>query len=269
MKDDEAALVWTPSARATGNAAITEFARFVCARGGPLADSSYEELWRWSVEDTTGFWSAVAEFCELAWDTPPDAVTDGEPMPGTRWFPGGRLNYAAQVFRTRRIGPAVVGHDEIGISRTLTWAELEEQVAGLAATLDMLGVRAGDRVARYLSDCPEALVAGIEEPDGGYWMPMFVTLAGGRRLDEDLTTAIRAAMRDQVSPQHVPDEVIQAPGIPHTRTGKKLEVPVKNILQGFTGAVQKDAVDRAELLEFYREAGACRRRMQDQEGTSP
>ena len=112
-------------------------------------------------------------------------------------------------------------------------------------------------------------MVGIEEPDGGYWMPMFVTLTEGRLLDQNLATAIRAAVRDRVSPRHVPDEVIQAPGIPHTRTGKKLEVPVKNILPGFTGAVQKDAVDRAELLEFYREAGACRRRMQDQEGTSP
>ncbi len=78
-------------------------------------------------------------------------------------------------------------------------------------------------------------------------------------------------MRDRVSPRHVPDEVIQAPGIPHTRTGKKLEVPVKNILRGLTGAVQKDAVDRPELLEFYRETGARRRRTQGQEneGTSP
>ena len=84
MNDHEPTLVWTPSARATDEATITEFARFAAGRGGPPPDASYEELWRWSVEDSSGFWSAVADFCELAWDTPPDAVTDGAPMPGTR-----------------------------------------------------------------------------------------------------------------------------------------------------------------------------------------
>ncbi|GAA3853892.1 acetoacetate--CoA ligase [Amycolatopsis tucumanensis] len=640
--------VWTPTAQAAAEATITAFARFAGRRGGPPPGASYEELWRWSVDDTAEFWNAVAEFCEVAWDTPPDAVTDGAPMPETRWFPGGRLNYAAQVFRTPRTGAAVVGHDETGISQTLTWAELEAQVSGLAATLAGLGVRAGDRVAGYLPDRPEAIVAflatasvgavwagcgtdlagdaararlaqldpavliaasghhhrgqwidrttdvrklreglptlratvlvgdghptdgttltwaqavsppaqrvepvpvpaehplwvlftsgttgppkgivhshagvvvehlktlslhlevrpgdqffwyttlnwmmwnlrvggllrgatvhcfdgaptvralwqvaerggvthlglspgylsasrdaglhpaadfdlpalrvvgctgsvltaplhqwaaeelgrevlvgsttggtdvvsgfagfaltvpirageiavrclgvdlqawsadrkpltdavgelvvtspmpsmplrfwndpdgsryrgayfeefpgvwrhgdwvtvtgrgsvivhgrsdatlnrhgirmgsadicqaaedlpevgealvvGIEEPDGGYWMPMFVTLSGGRHLDEELAAAVRAAVRDRVSPRHVPDEVIEAPGIPHTRTGKKLEVPVKNILRGFTGTVQKDAVDRPELLEFYRQTGENRRR---------
>lgn len=650
MSDDELAQVWTPTAQAIAGAAITGFARFAGGRGGPPPDASYGELWRWSVEDAAGFWSAVAEFCELAWDTPPEAVTDGAPMPGTRWFPGGRLNYVAQVFRTPRTGAAVVGHDENGIGQSLTWAELEAQVAGLAATLAGLGVGVGDRVVGYLPDRPEAIVAflataslgavwagcgtdlagdaararlaqlaptvlvaasghhhrghrvdrvpdvlhlrdglpglratvlvgeghttdantlawahavsspagqvapvpvpaehplwvlftsgttgppkgvvhshagvvvehlktlslhldiaagdqffwyttlnwmmwnlrvggllrgatvhcfdgaptaralwqvaergrvthlgvspgylnasrgaglhpaadfdlaalrvvgctgsvltaplhrwaaeelgpevlvgsttggtdvvsgfagsaptvpirageiavrclgvdlqawssggepvidevgelvitspmpsmplgfwddpdgsryrdayfaefpgvwrhgdrvtvtdrgsvivhgrsdatlnrhgirmgsadicqaaedlpevdealvvGIEEPDGGYWMPMFVTLTGGRHLDEDLATAIRAAVRNRVSPRHVPDEVIQAPGIPHTRTGKKLEVPVKNILRGCTGAVQEDAVDRPDLLEFYRRTGEDRRRLE-------
>jgi acetoacetyl-CoA synthetase len=625
---------------------VTAFARFVGGRGGPAADASYEELWRWSVLDADAFWQAVAEFCEVAWDVPPKAVTDGAPMPGTGWFPGGRLNYTAQVFRSPRTGPAVVGHDEDGISQTLSWAELEDQVAGLAATFAGLGVGAGDRVVGYLPDRPEAIVAflaaaslgavwagcgtdlagdaararlgqlaptvlvaasghyhrgrwidraadvvalcaglrslratvlvgdghladgvtwvqaitsaeqrvapvpvdaahplwvlftsgttgppkgivhghagvvvehlkslslhldvgpgdqffwyttlnwmmwnlragallrgatvhcfdgaptapalwqvaergqvthlgispgylgasrdaglhpaadfdldalrvvgctgsvltarlhawtaaelgpevlvasttggtdvvsgfagsvptvpirageiavrclgvdlhawspdrepliggvgelvvtspmpsmplgfwndpdgsryraayfeefpgvwrhgdritvtrrgsvlvhgrsdatlnrhgirmgsadicqaaedlpevaealvvGVEEPDGGYWMPMFVTLTRGRHLDEELAGTILAAVRDRVSPRHVPDEVIQAPGIPHTRTGKKLEVPVKNILLGLSATVQEDAVDRPELLDFYRRAGEDRRR---------
>lgn len=646
VNDAEPAQVWTPSAQAIDEATITAFARFADGRGGPAPDAPYEQLWQWSVEEPAAFWCAVAEFCEIAWDTPPDAITDGRPLPETHWFPGGRLNYAAQVFRTPRTGAAVVGHDESGIRQTLSWAALEEQVAGLAATLAGLGVRAGDRVVGYLPDRPEAIVAflataslgavwascgtdlagdaararlaqlaptvlvaasghhhrgrwvdrvgdvvalrkgltslratvlvgdghradgiewdqavsssgsqvapvpvpaehplwvlftsgttgppkgivhshagvvvehlktlslhldigsgdqffwyttlnwmmwnlrvsgllrgatvhcfdgapaaralwqvaecgrvthlglspgylnasrdaglhpaadfdltalrvvgctgsvltagvhawaaaelgpevlvgsttggtdvvsgfagsvptvpirageiavrclgvdlhawspereplidevgelvvtspmpsmpigfwgdadgsryrstyfeeflgvwrhgdwvtvtgrgsvivhgrsdatlnrhgirmgsadicqaaedlpeiaealvvGIEEDDGGYWMPMFVTLTDGRRLDEDLATTVRAAVRDRVSPRHVPDEVIHAPGIPHTRTGKKLEVPIKNILRGFTGAVQEDAVDRPDLLEFYRETGERRRR---------
>ncbi|WP_345381105.1 acetoacetate--CoA ligase [Pseudonocardia yuanmonensis] len=633
--------LWAPPAGAT-EPVVSAF-----ARAAGLPGASYDALWRWSVEDTTGFWGAVADFCAIAWDTPPDAVTDGAPMPGTRWFPGGRLNYAAQVFRTPRTGLAVVGHDETGAAGSLTWAELEAQVTALAATLARLGVGKGDRVVGYLPDRPEAIVAflaavslgavwagcgtdlsadaagarlgqlsptcliaasghhhrgrwidrtadaaalrkslpelratvlvgdghvtdettlgwaqaiagtertqplpvaadhplwvlftsgttgpskgvvhghagvvvehcknlglhqdvrpgdqyfcyttlnwmmwnlrvgallrgatvhcydgaptpralwqvaeqgqlthlvvspgylgatraaglhpaadfalgalrvvtctgsvltaelhswaaeqlgpevlvgsstggtdvvsafagsvptvpirageiavrclgvnlqawspaaeplvdevgelvvvaslptmplgfwndpdgsryraayfedfpgvwrhgdwitvsdrgsvvvhgrsdatlnrngirmgsadicqaaedlpevaealvvGIEEPGGGYWMPMFVTLAGGRDLDNDLAATVQAAVRDRVSPRHVPDEVIQAPGIPHTRTGKKLEVPVKNILIGRTGAVQRDAVDEPELLSFYQRVGEDRRR---------
>jgi acetoacetyl-CoA synthetase len=87
-----------------------------------------------------------------------------------------------------------------------------------------------------------------------------VTLAGGRDLDDDLAATVQAAVRHRVSPRHVPDEVIQAPGIPHTRTGKKLEVPVKNILIGRTGAVQRDVVDEPELLSFYQRVGEDRRR---------
>lgn len=132
------------------------------------------------------------------------------------------------------------------------------------ATLNRHGIRMGSadicQAAEDLPEVTEALVVGIEEPDGGYWMPMFVTLAEGRHLDADLATAVLAAVRDRVSPRHVPDEVIEAPGIPHTRTGKKLEVPVKNILLGLAAAVQEDAVDRPELLEFYRSVGDQRRR---------
>lgn len=179
MNQDDPALVWTPSARATDEASITAFTRFASSRSGLAADAPYEELRRWSVEDATGFWNAVTEFCELAWDTPPAAVTDDAPMPGTRWFPGGRLNYAAQVFRTRRTGPAIVGHDETGISRTLSWTELEAQVAGLAATLDGLGVRAGDRVVGYLSDCPEAIVAFLAAASlGAVWAGCGTDLTG-------------------------------------------------------------------------------------------
>jgi hypothetical protein len=97
------------------------------------------------------------------------------------------------------------------------------------ATLNRHGIRMGSadicQAAQDLPEVGEALVVGIEEPDGGYWMPMFVTLTDGRHLDEDLATAIKAAVRDRVSPQHVPDEVLQAPGIPHTRTGKEARGP--------------------------------------------
>lgn len=91
-------------------------------------------------------------------------------MPGVGWFPGGRLNYASQVFRSPRDGVAIVGHDETGARRTVTWQELEARVATLAATLADLGVAAGDRVVGYLPDIPEAIIAFLATASiGAIW----------------------------------------------------------------------------------------------------
>jgi acetoacetyl-CoA synthetase len=131
------------------------------------------------------------------------------------------------------------------------------------ATLNRHGIRMGSadicQAAEDLPEVTEALVVGVEEPDGGYWMPMFVTLTDGVHLDDELAVTIQAAVRDKVSPRHVPDEVIEAPGIPHTMTGKKLEVPVKNILRGLPAARQVGSIDQPGLLSFYQQVGDDRR----------
>lgn len=104
------------------------------------------------------------------------------------------------------------------------------------STLNRNGVRLGSAdihdVVERLPEITEALVIGAEEPDGGYWMPLFVVLAAGVALDDALREKIREAIRNGASPRHVPDEILEVPGIPHARTGKKLEVPVKRLLQG-------------------------------------
>ncbi len=87
-------------------------------------------------------------------------------------------------------------------------------------------------VVERLPEVKESLVIGIEQPDGGYWMPLFVHLAPGAVLDDALLGRIKQAIREQLSPRHVPDEVIEVPGVPHTLTGKRIEVPVKRLLQG-------------------------------------
>jgi acetoacetyl-CoA synthetase len=84
-------------------------------------------------------------------------------------------------------------------------------------------------------------------------MPLFVHLAPGAVLDEALLSRIKQTIRDQLSPRHVPDEVIEVPGVPHTLTGKRIEVPVKRLLQGASleKAVNVGSVDNVELLRFY------------------
>ena len=133
------------------------------------------------------------------------------------------------------------------------------------STLNRNGVRLGSAdihdVVERLPEIAEALVIGAEEPGGGYWMPLFVVPAAGVTLDDALRERIRDAIRTGASPRHVPDEILAVPGIPHTRTGKKLEVPVKRLLQGAPAAqvVDPAAVDAPDLIDHYARLGAARR----------
>ncbi|MBF6178569.1 AMP-binding enzyme, partial [Nocardia otitidiscaviarum] len=125
------------------------------------------------------------------------------------------------------------------------------------STLNRNGIRMGSadiyQAVEALPEITESLVLGIEQPDGGYWMPLFVVLTDGIELDDDLKRRINTAVREEVSPRHVPDEIIVAPAVPHTRTGKKLEVPLKKLLQGadVSRVVSPNAIDVPELLDWY------------------
>ncbi len=133
------------------------------------------------------------------------------------------------------------------------------------ATLNRNGIRMGSgEIYAAVEAVPgvlDALVVGIDEPDGGYWMPLFVVLETGLVLDDLLTTAIRQSVRDTVSPRHVPDEVIHAAEIPRTRTGKKLEIPVKKLLLGSLppDSFGADTFDDPLLPYWYADIGARHR----------
>jgi acetoacetyl-CoA synthetase len=125
------------------------------------------------------------------------------------------------------------------------------------ATLNRNGVRMGSAdiyaAVETFPQVTESLVVGVDRTDGSYWMPLFVTMAPDCHLDESLVSEIKAAISHRASPRHVPDDIIEIAGIPHTRTGKKLEIPVKRILQGAAAAavVDDDAVDDAALLAVF------------------
>ncbi|WP_076477298.1 acetoacetate--CoA ligase [Williamsia sterculiae] len=125
------------------------------------------------------------------------------------------------------------------------------------ATLNRHGIRMGSadiyEVVESVDEVAEAFVLGVDLPDGRYWMPLFVTLVAGATFDDSLVAHLRTAIRNRLSPRHVPDEVILAPGVPHTRTGKKLEVPVTAILAGRPDvSVDLKSVDDPELIDWYR-----------------
>jgi acetoacetyl-CoA synthetase len=125
------------------------------------------------------------------------------------------------------------------------------------STLNRQGVRMGSadiyQAVEALPEIADALVVGVEQPDGGYWMPLFVVLAEGVDLTDDLRNRIKTAIRTELSPRHVPDDILAAPGVPHTRTGKRLEVPIKKLLQGADAArvVERSAVDDPSLLDWF------------------
>ncbi|CAL9366797.1 Acetyl-coenzyme A synthetase [Streptomyces sp. enrichment culture] len=125
------------------------------------------------------------------------------------------------------------------------------------STLNRQGVRMGSadiyEAVERLPEIKESLVIGVEQPDGGYWMPLFVHLAPGATLDEALRDRVRQTIRDRLSPRHVPDEIIEVPGIPHTLTGKRIEVPVKRLLQGtpLEQAVNPGSIDNLDLLHHF------------------
>ena len=143
--------LWTPSPE---RAASTELARFM-QRAGIL---SYEELHRWSVESSPEFWNLLWDFCEVRGQKGARTLADGSRMPGAKWFPDARLNYAENMLRQEN-GEAIVFWGEDRVKRRLTHAQLRSLVSRLAQALADAGVQKGDRVAGYLPNVPEATAA--------------------------------------------------------------------------------------------------------------
>ncbi|WP_285413743.1 acetoacetate--CoA ligase [Variovorax sp. efr-133-TYG-130] len=132
-----------------------------------LSFDSYDALWRWSVTELDAFWRSIWDYAAIQSPTPlaPGATVLAERrMPGAQWFPGAQVNYAREVLRhvdaAHAAGmPAIVSDNERGDVREMSWPEMRRQVASVALTLRALGVRRGDRVAAYLPNVPETMVA--------------------------------------------------------------------------------------------------------------
>jgi acetoacetyl-CoA synthetase len=151
--------LWTPDAERVESARITHFARWLEQQFG-RSFPRYEDLWQWSVTSPEEFWSALWRYFDVIEPVKHETVISSHGMPHTQWFTGARLNFVDQVFRhgdTNR--PAIIHSSEAAGEGTLSWAELERQVAAMAATLRDLGVDPGDRVAAYLPNIPAAVVA--------------------------------------------------------------------------------------------------------------
>ncbi|HEX2115529.1 MAG TPA: acetoacetate--CoA ligase [Alphaproteobacteria bacterium] len=150
--------LWQPSADRIAAANLTAFAAAASRKYGlKLAD--YRALWRWSIDKPEAFWREVWEFGGVIGDPGKTVLIEGDKMPGARFFPEARLNFAQNLLRRNDASPALIFWGEDKVKRSVTWAELNAAVSRVAQALRALGVVAGDRVAGYLPNMPEPIIA--------------------------------------------------------------------------------------------------------------
>jgi acetoacetyl-CoA synthetase len=155
----EPKVLWTPSPERIERATLTRYSAWLEERRG-LKFDGYHDLWRWSVFDLEAFWGSLVEFFGVRFSEGGERVLGSDAMPGASWFPGSRLSYAEHVFANK--DPDALALQHASESRALagvTWGELREQTAAIAAGLQALGVGSGDRVAAYMPNIPETVAA--------------------------------------------------------------------------------------------------------------
>jgi acetoacetyl-CoA synthetase len=165
----EGTLLWEPTAEIAEAAQVTRYQRWLAGTRGLRLDS-YDALWEWSTTEIDAFWDSLWEYFDVVGHRGDGPVRQGDTMPGVAWFPGATLNYAANALRRDDDKIAVVFRSQDGKARTLTYAELRREVAGVAAGLRALGIGPGDRVVGYLPNIPEALISFLATASlGAVW----------------------------------------------------------------------------------------------------
>ena len=169
----EAVLVkplWKPSKERIAQANITRFIEKV-KRGFQKDVTDYSGLYDWSIKNPEEFWSCLWKFCDIRassrWDT---IVTDFDKMPGARWFIGARLNFAQNLLQHKNEKPAILFWNENGKKTSLSYFKLYDQVARLAKSLRNAGISEGDRIAAYMPNVPETVIAMLATTSiGAVW----------------------------------------------------------------------------------------------------
>ena len=154
--------LWSPRPEFAQGSNLARYMRWLEDERGRRF-SGYDALWEWSVRDLEGFWQSIWDYFDVHSISPPACVLDTQAMPGAKWFPGARLNYAEHILRHE----AKVSPDQIAIRHlsecrplaAMTWHELGRQVRVVATQLRHMGVGSGDRVVSYMPNIPETTVA--------------------------------------------------------------------------------------------------------------
>jgi acetoacetyl-CoA synthetase len=162
--------LWSPTAEQIREANLTDFHRYVVQRWKTDL-LGYRALHEWSIRRPDQFWTSVWDYCRVIGDWDHQTVVESfDRLPGARWFPGARLNFAENLLHCRDERPAILFANEQGQRQAITFDDLARQVARCAAGLRRLGVQPGDRVAGYLPNLPETVVAMLAATSlGAVW----------------------------------------------------------------------------------------------------
>ncbi|HTO42964.1 MAG TPA: acetoacetate--CoA ligase [Burkholderiales bacterium] len=159
MSLDEPALLWEPSAERKAQANLTRFIGDVNGRW-QAGCSDHASLYAWSVREPEKFWQSVWSFCGVVGDMGAGpCLIDPDRMPGARWFPAARLNFAQNLLRRRDHDTAIVFWGENKVRRRVTFSQLHDQVSVTAQALRAMGIKPGDRVAAFMPNMPDTVVA--------------------------------------------------------------------------------------------------------------
>jgi acetoacetyl-CoA synthetase len=162
--------LWEPSEERIKNANITKYMHYVNNRFG-LDVNQYQDLYEWSINNREDFWASIWDFGDIISSKPYERVLeDSETMIGAKWFLGARLNFAENLLRHRDDKTAIIFRAETGETSRLTYAQLYDQVARLAKSLRMAGVKKDDRVAAFVPNIMETVIAMLATASiGAIW----------------------------------------------------------------------------------------------------
>ncbi len=162
--------LWQPTAEAVAGSGLTAYSDWLRSERN-LDFEDYDQLWRWSTSEPEQFWQTIWDYFEVISSGSYERVLDSRDMPGATWFEGSELNYAEHIFRGRDdSAPAIFSASETRRLAAISWGELRTEVSAAAAGLKALGVGPGDRVAGYLPNTPETIIAFLATASlGGVW----------------------------------------------------------------------------------------------------
>lgn len=181
---NEGAVLWQPDANKCAQTQMAHYMRWLAEKKG-LRFESYQALWEWSATDIEGFWGSLWEYFPIRASAKSAVVLDSRRMPGAKWFPGAKLNYAEHAFRYAYANhPAIIAQSETRAPIEIDWETLRADVGSVAQSLQEMGVVEGDRVVSYLPNVPETIVAFLATTSlGAIWSSCSPDMGAGAVID--------------------------------------------------------------------------------------
>ena len=155
---DNPEIIWQPSSESKKSSNLSQFIELVNKRHSQSIKTEYQDIWEWSVNNVESFWSLIWDFSEIKGSKGTKISENPGEMPGTKFFPEARLNYAENLLRVADDSLAIEEFREDGFSNELTRKELENKVLKMAGWMKSKGVNKGDRVCAYMPNCSETII---------------------------------------------------------------------------------------------------------------